>query len=111
MFAVSNLSQFLTNPGVLHWEAAKHVFHCLLGTKGLTLTYGTNKHALIGYTDAGGASLSDSCAITGYIFCIDSGAVSWSSCKQELATYLLFVVYYICVCTMLQVSFPYLEIA
>ncbi len=30
---------------------------------------------------------------------------------QKNKFFLLFVVYWICVCTMLQVSFPYLEIA
>ena len=32
-FTISTLSQFLNNPGHVHWEAVKHVFCYLLGTK------------------------------------------------------------------------------
>jgi hypothetical protein len=39
VFAVSALSQFLSNPGIAHWEAVKHVFKYLSGTKMLELTY------------------------------------------------------------------------
>jgi hypothetical protein len=47
-FAISYLSQFLENPGEAHWEAAKHVFHYLLGTKTMQLTYGSKQHDLVG---------------------------------------------------------------
>ena len=40
-FAVSALSQFLSNPGKAHWEAVKQVFQYLSGTKTLQLTYGS----------------------------------------------------------------------
>lgn len=49
-FTVSALLQFLKNPGTVHWEAVKHIFH-LIGTKNLTLTYGNKCHELIGFTD------------------------------------------------------------
>jgi Reverse transcriptase (RNA-dependent DNA polymerase) len=38
-FAISTLSQFLDNPGPAHWDAVKHIFRYLAGTKTLTLTY------------------------------------------------------------------------
>jgi hypothetical protein len=85
-FAVSVLSQFLENPGERHWDAAKRIFRYLLGTKDLQLTYGRDRHELIGYTDADGASQPHRHAISGYAFIIDGGAVSWSSRKQELVT-------------------------
>jgi len=50
------------------------------------LTFGGGKEGLEGYTDADGASQRHQCAISGYAFIIDSGAVSWSSWKQELIT-------------------------
>jgi hypothetical protein len=85
-FAVSTLSQFLNNPGEAHWEAVKCVFRYLLGTKAWKLTYGGEKKGLEGYTDADRASQEHCCAISRYAFLIDGGAVSWSSCKQELIT-------------------------
>ncbi len=85
-FAVSTLSQFLTNPGVAHWEAIKHVFQYLISTKDTSLTFGADHHTLLGYTDANGGTQAHSRAISGYVFLLDGGAVSWSLCKQELVT-------------------------
>jgi hypothetical protein len=83
-FAVSCLSQFLENLGEVHWQAVKWVFHYLVGMWDQALTYGTKQHNLHGYTDTDGASQEHRHAISGYTFIIDSGAVSWSSRKQEL---------------------------
>jgi hypothetical protein len=83
-YAVSTLSQFLENPGELHWEAAKRVFRYLAGTRGHTLTYGGERQDLTGYTDADGSSQDHRRAISGHTFIIDGGAISWSSRKQEL---------------------------
>jgi len=80
-FAVSCLSQFLENLGEAHWQAVKHVFHYLAGTWDQALTYGTEQHELQGYTDADGASQEHRHAISGYVFIIDGGVVSWSSQK------------------------------
>ena len=85
-FAVSTLSQFLENPGETHWEAVKRVFRYLSGTKALALTFGEERHDLVGYTDADGASQEHRHAISGHAFLIDGGTVSWSSRKQELVT-------------------------
>ena len=80
------LSQFLEDPGNAHWEAVKHIFQYLSGTKDLELTYSVERHDLIGFTDADSAMQEHWHAISGYVFLIDSGAVSWSSWKQELVT-------------------------
>jgi hypothetical protein len=85
-YAVSALSRFLDNPGSIHWEAAKRVFRYLSGTRDFTLTYGEERHDLIGYTDADGATHEHRHAISGYTFLIDGGAISWQSRKQELVT-------------------------
>lgn len=85
-FVISTLSQFLDNPGKLHWQAVKRVFRYLAGTKSYTLTYGNERHNLLGYTDADGASQSHRHAISGFAFLIDGGAISWASQKQELVT-------------------------
>ena len=85
-FAVSTLSQFLDNPGQVHWEAVKRVFRYLLGTKNWGLTYGGGKIGLEGYSDADGASQEHRRAISGYAFIMNGGCISWSSRKQELVT-------------------------
>ena len=85
-FAVSTLSQFLDNPGEAHWEVVKRIFQYLSSTRDYTLTYGGEWHDLVGYTDADRASQDHRQAISGYAFLIDSGAISWSSRKQELVT-------------------------
>src|SRR6266702_4985986 len=85
-FAVSALSQFLSNPGITHWEAVKRVFRYLMGTKTFELTYGGERHGLEGFTDADGATQEHRRAISGYVFLIDGSAISWSLRKQELVT-------------------------
>jgi hypothetical protein len=79
--AISTLSRFLNNPGSIHWEAVKHIFCYLAGTRDCALTYGSEQHDLTGYTDADGASEEHHHAISGYTFLIDGGAVSWYLCK------------------------------
>jgi hypothetical protein len=85
-FAISTLLQFLDNPGEAHWDAVKRVFCYVAGTKTFTLTYGGQRHDLVGYMDADGATQEHRRAISGSAFLIDSGIVSWSSRKQELVT-------------------------
>lgn len=53
------------------------------GTKTLELTYGGDKRGLEGYVDADGASQEHRRAISGYVFMVDGGAVSWSCCQRS----------------------------
>jgi len=85
-FAVSTLSQFLENPGQIHWEAVKRVMWYLSQTRDLELTYGGERHDLIGYTNADGASQSHHHTISGYAFLINGGTISWRLRKQEFVT-------------------------
>jgi hypothetical protein len=85
-FATSTVAQFSENPGWAHWEAVKRIYRYLIGTKKLELSYGGDKGGLVGYVDADGASQEHRRAISGYVFMVDGGAVSWSSKKQELVT-------------------------
>ena len=56
MFAVSTVTQFCQDPSPEHWEAVKHIYRYLLGTKKLALTFGEGKQGLEGFTDADGVS-------------------------------------------------------
>jgi hypothetical protein len=83
-FAVGILARFAENPGCAHWEAAKHVFRYLKGTVTFRLVLGGHATGLLGYTDADGNSNKDRHAISGYIFLVNGGAISWSSKRQEI---------------------------
>ena len=48
--------------------------------------YGGEKRGLVGYVDADGISQEHRRAISGFVFLVDGGAVTWSSKKQELVT-------------------------
>ena len=85
-FAVSTVAQFNNAPGLAHWEAVKHIYRYLAGTKSLALTFGGVKSGLEGYTDADGATQEHRRAVSGYAYLLDGGAISWASCKQELVT-------------------------
>ena len=86
-FAVSTVAQFLDNPAWVHWEAVKRIFRYLKGTKTLELVYGNDTWDLIGFVDADGSSQEHRRAISGYVFMVDGGAVSWSSKKQPCKLY------------------------
>ena len=87
VFAVSTVAQFCQDPGPEHWEAVKHIYRYLLGTKKLALTFGEGKQGLEGFTDTDGASQEHRHAISSYAYILDGGAVSWASKKQELVTF------------------------
>jgi hypothetical protein len=83
-FAVSFLSQFMQNPGRAHWEAVKRVFRYLKGTKDTCLVIGGTGKGLEAFSDADWASQEHRHSISGYVFTIGGGAVSWSSKKQVI---------------------------
>ena len=83
-YAVSTVSCFLSNPGMPHWEAVRHIYRYLISTKNLCLTYRGTTRPLEGYTDVDGSMAKDRKAISSYTFLIDGGAMSWASKKQEI---------------------------
>ena len=85
-FTIAILSCFLNNPGDAHWDAVKHIFRYLQGTKTYQLTYGGKRHDLKGFYDADGGTQEDWHTIFRYTFLLDGGVISWSSKKQELIT-------------------------
>ena len=84
-YAVTALSQFMQNPGHAHWDALKHVLRYLKGTRELWLIYSDNHDGLHGFLDADwGSSTEHRHSISGYIFTLDGGTISWSSKKQNV---------------------------
>ena len=85
-FTVLTMARFSANPGLVHWDAVKRIFHYLAGTCDLWLSYGETRHVLEGFVDTNGSMTKDRCAVSGYTFLIDGGAVSWLFKKQELVS-------------------------
>lgn len=83
-FAVNQVSRFLNNPGLKHWQAAKRILRYLQGTKEQCIVYNRNKNALKVYCDADFANdESTRKSISGYISILGNGPVTWSSRQQR----------------------------
>ncbi len=83
-FSITALSQFSSNPGYSHWMALKHLLRYLKGTINYKIKYdGSLGSSIVGYCDSDwGNGIDDRRSITGYVFTIAGGAVSWQSKKQ-----------------------------
>jgi hypothetical protein len=85
MFIVLTLAQFMADPAIVHWTAARRVIHYLIGMHDYALTFGTDPGAsLIGYTNTDWASQPHRHSITGWAYLYDRAAILWSLCKQTL---------------------------
>ena len=84
-FAVGILSQFIQNPGNVHWEALKRVMVYLGSTKDLWLTFGGRSRKLVeGFCDSDYANQRDRHSIAGFAYHFGQGAITWSSKKQQI---------------------------
>src|ERR1700678_4784584 len=85
-FAVQHLSQFMSNPGPAHWTAVKRVFRYLNGTRSLGITFHKGGEVKpLAYSDADwGSDQNDRKSISGYIFIMSAGPISWQSKKQPM---------------------------
>ena len=85
-FAVGMLGRYQSNPGIIHWKAAKKVLRYLQGTKDHMLTYRKSDHLeAVGYADSDYAGCADTRKSTfGYLFLLAGGAISWKSAKQSV---------------------------
>jgi hypothetical protein len=82
-YAVGATSAYNANPGEQHWKAVKRIIRYLKGTKNLELEYRQNNERIHGYSDADWAgSLDDRRSMTGYVFVLCGGAITWNSKKQ-----------------------------
>ena len=85
---VGVVSRSMHNPGRSHWNAVKHVFRYLAGTKDHDILFCPNSTlGVVGYTDSDFAGCVDSRkSTTGYCFKFGNGAISWNSKLQECTT-------------------------
>ena len=84
--ALSIVGRYQSNHGVDHWTAVKNILKYLKRTKEMFLVYGGEKELIVkGYVDASfDTDPDDSKSQTGYVFTLNSGAVSWCSSKQSV---------------------------
>ena len=78
-YALSITSRYQSDPGESHWTDLRR-------SKDMFLVYGGLEYDLVvnGYTDAGFQSDKDDFrSQSGYVFCLNGGAVSWKSSKQS----------------------------
>lgn len=83
--AISQLSRFNSNWTNEHWLLAKHVLRYLKGSSTLGITFGKSPSPLKVYSDADFSQCPETRrSVTGYIFCINNGSVSWTSQRQQV---------------------------
>ncbi|KAL4302115.1 hypothetical protein GQ457_10G009760 [Hibiscus cannabinus] len=84
-YALSMTSRYQANPGEGHWTTVKNILKYLRRTKDVFLVYGGKEELRIkGYTDASfQTDKDDSRSQSGFVFCLNGGAVSWKSSKQD----------------------------
>ncbi|XP_047965159.1 secreted RxLR effector protein 161-like [Salvia hispanica] len=83
-YALSMIGRFQQNPGEEHWKTVKTILKYLRRTKEYFLVYGGQPElSVTGYTDASFQTDHDDYkSQSGYVFILNSGAVSWNSSKQ-----------------------------
>ena len=88
MYSVNLISRYMENPTEMHLLTAKKILRYLQGTKDFGLFYKKGeKMELVGFTDSDYAGDQDDRRSTsGFIFMFGTGAVSWSSKKQQIVT-------------------------
>ena len=85
-YALSITSRYQSDPGESHWTAVKNILKYLRRSKVMFLVYGELEDDLVvnGYTDASFQyDKDDFQSQSGYVFCLNGGAVSWKSSKQS----------------------------
>ncbi|KAK8656175.1 hypothetical protein V6N13_108732 [Hibiscus sabdariffa] len=84
-YALSMTGRYQANPGEYHWIAVKNIQKYLRRTKDVFLVYGGEEELGIkGYTDASFQTDKDDSRLqSGFVFCLNGGAVSWKSSKQD----------------------------
>jgi len=89
-FVVSQVAKFNSNPGMLHWKAVVKIFRYLQGTVNMGIKFSRADNVnlplnitVTGFADSDhGRCIDTRRSITGYIFMMSNGPVSWQSKQQ-----------------------------
>jgi len=85
-FGVNVLSQYLQNPGLQHWRAAKRILRYLKETvaEGITYCKQMSSKKPVSYSDADFVrDENERRSTSGYIIILQGGPISWSSKLQK----------------------------
>jgi hypothetical protein len=81
--AVSQLSQYLERPGIVHWRAFQHLLRYLSGTKNYSIRVGGGDGVFRIYTDADWANCPETRrSYSGYLVTWGDSIISWKAKKQ-----------------------------
>lgn len=88
VYVLGQLSQHCSAPTIRNWNGVLHLMRYLMGTRELRLTFGgkgdTISSLLQGFCDADYAcDQIDRRSVTGHLFLLNKGLVSWTSAKQR----------------------------
>ncbi|KAL7148155.1 hypothetical protein ABFS83_06G159100 [Erythranthe nasuta] len=87
-YALSIFNRFMAEPGNAHWIALKSLLKYLKGTCCLGILYKRDKEdgfAVQGFVDSDYAGCVDTRkSLSGYIYTVHGGVVSWKSCLQKV---------------------------
>ena len=85
-YALSVTSRYQSNFSEAHWTVVKSILKYLRRTKDVFLVFGGDDELIVkGETDASfQTDKDDSRSQSGFVFCLNGGAVSWKSSKQEI---------------------------
>ncbi|MBW0564805.1 hypothetical protein O181_104520 [Austropuccinia psidii MF-1] len=83
-YSTSALSQFLENPGIMHWNSFLHVLKYLKGTSEIGLKYQKDvEKPIVAYSDADWGNCRITCRSTiGYLIKINDNLIIWKTRKQ-----------------------------
>lgn len=88
-YSVTNLAQYMSNPGEMHKQTLKRTVRYIKGTLSLGIKYQStpNGGILHGFFDADWAGDKDTkCSTSGYSFLLAGGVISWGSKKQTMCS-------------------------
>ena len=89
-YVVSQVAKFNSNPGMNHWKAIVKIFRYLMGTVNMGIKFSRNTDTnlplnvtVTGYADSDHGRCTDTRrSITGYMFVMSNGPISWQSRQQ-----------------------------
>jgi hypothetical protein len=84
-YALSATSRYQSNYGEAHWTIIKNILKYLKRIKEVFLVFGGEEELVVkGYSDTSfQTDTSDSKSQSSFMFCLNGGAVSWKSFKQD----------------------------
>ena len=84
-FVTTYLGKYQSNPRLSHWQIVKMVLTCLQETKDLILTYRIlDQLEVVGFSDSDFVKCLDTRkSISGYVFQLVGGAISWCGINRN----------------------------